>query len=343
MAPKELHSGGQPVEERRVRQGDLSWVPAVSEKGNFRVWYIKFKNFAKSYLSTEVYPNAEARRDGYYNALMKAADLGANDQFVLDLDLYDSAGIQCEALLEKMKLKYMPRDAHEALRLSKEFYAFNRDGKLGESIAQLNLLLLECRKAGFTPDDECILMKYRHLLRREEIPIFEMYLARDSLSGKRPLGESDAEQTKRVIELLALDKEGIPKKQESGGFAGGAFSKESGKGKGKQNKEPRRAGFSGGNAEQTGANKTECSKCGRPNCKSLKTKNMSDCNAHNKECSKCKETGHYAKCCKKKAQNAQQGQKQKAKKQAHFAEAEDYEESGAEDVPPGFQKCQPRA
>ena len=171
--------------------------------------------------------------------------------------------------------------------------------------------------------------------------MFEVYLSKDQLAGNRPEGESDADQTRRVLELLALDKEGTTKQQETSGFAGGAFGNGSSAGKGKgRGKGPRRAGYNGGeNRDQKSSNQVGCKNCGWYHCKSLVSKKQSDCKASKIVCHECGQKGHYQKYCPKGAGN----QKQKAR--VHFAEAEEHEGcgSGCDDVPPGFQRCQPKA
>ena len=336
----ELNTGGLASEDRRcVRQGELSWVPAFEKNVNFRLWFFQFKIGAETYLNQDVYPDAKGRRYGFLNALMRAASLGRNDGLLIDLELYDSAGIYCEALLEKIKQKYMPKDALLRVKMSEEFFNFKREGKLGESVERLNMPVLECRKARYEPDDATLQLKYRVLLRKEEVPMFEVYLSKDTGTQE---DEASAEKTRRVLELLALDKEGISSKQDAVGFCGGAFREGPKSGKrhshhGKRQDNPRRAGFGGGgHSEQKVANQSECKKCGKAGCKSMSSKDQNDCPANKFKCNGCGQKGHWFKCCPK--QNKQHNQKARV----NFAEAEDHEE-GCDSIPPGFQGCQPKA
>ena len=217
MAPRnndrsrEPNTGGPSEDRTRVRQGELGWVPGLEKNANFRLWYFQFRNGAKAYLNTQVYPDAEDRRYGYLNALTRAAQLGKNDALLIQLELYDNAGLYCEALVDKMKEKYLPKDNIMKTKMCEEFFAFKRDGRLGESVEKLNNLMLECQKAGYEPDENSVQMKYKTLLRKDEITTFELYMSRDQLSGTRPDGETVVEQTRRVMELLALDREGVSK------------------------------------------------------------------------------------------------------------------------------------
>jgi hypothetical protein len=353
MPPKdrsESHIGSQSSEERRgVRQGELGWVPGLEKNANFRLWYFQFRNGAETYLNTDVYPDPRSRRFGFLNALTRAAQLGKNDALLIQLELYDNAGLYCDALVDKIKQKYLPKDNIMKTKMCEEFFAFKREGRLGESVEKLNNLMLECQKAGYEPDESSVQMKYKTLLRKDEITTFELYISRDQLSGTRPDGESVVDQTRRVMELLALDREGVSKQlQEATGFSGGAFGTSSGDGKkrGKRRgKGPRRQGYSGGadNGKQQITNKSQCKKCGRHNCKSLETGKATDCYYHTQTCNACGATGHKASCCPK-AASKQQYDKSKPKARVHFAGAEDADcDEEFNDVPPGFQGCQPKA
>ena len=83
----------------------------------------------------------------------------------MDLELYDLVGIYCESLLEKLREKHMPKDALLKTKMAEEFFAYKREGRLGDSVARLSTLVLECRKAGYVPDDSTLQMKSRLLLR----------------------------------------------------------------------------------------------------------------------------------------------------------------------------------
>ena len=351
------HIGGPSEDRNRVRPGELLWVPALEKNGNFRLWYFKFRNGAQTYLSEDVYPDASKRRYGYLNALTRAADLGKNDALLVQLELYDSAKIYCDALLEKIKQKYMPRDNILRTKMYEVFSGFKREGKLGDSIEKLNNVLLECLKAGFEPDGASLELKYRSLLRMDELTTFELYLTRDNINGK-PLGESDVDQIRRVMEQMAIDKEGVSKQQESAafGFCGGAFNGQNSKdgkkrGKGKKDKGPRRQGYSNGADGSKNADRStptvSCNRCGRSNCKSVSTKNASDCYYFKQKCHECGATGHKATCCPRK--DAAGKDNHKKHHRVHFADADaaDADCSGADqdgdlNIPPGFQGCQPR-
>ena len=335
MGPKssECNIGGLSEDRNCVRRGELGWVPGLQRNGNFRLWYFQFRNGAMTYLNERVYPNAEERRYGFLNALTRAAQMGNNEELLLELELLDSDNVQCEELLERVKQIYQPQDALLEQKASEEFFSFRREGKLGETVRKLNSLVLECKKAGYKPDEKALRLKYKSLLRKDEVALFEVYLSKDEAAES----EKSDQHIRRVLEAYARDREGISSKQEAAGFCGGSFGNSSdAKNKGKSQKQPRRAGYSGGgNRESKAPDTSECKKCGRSNCKALKSKTASDCHAHKLKCSGCGQTGHFLKCCFKKAQ------KQKAK--ANFAEADDQEDADYDDVPPGFLGGQPKA
>ncbi len=118
MAPRvenrpEPHTGSQSSEERRgVRQGELGWVPGLEKNANFKLWYFQFRNGAETYryLNTDVYPDQRSRRFSFLHALTRAAHTGKNEDLLIQLELYDNAGLCCEALVDKIKQKLLSND-----------------------------------------------------------------------------------------------------------------------------------------------------------------------------------------------------------------------------------------
>ena len=337
---------GGPSEERRgPKQGELQWVPALERRGNFRLWLFQFRSGADLYLSKDVYPAPAVRRLGYLNALTRAATLGKNEELLLELELLHTEGHECEDLLEKIVKIYQPQDVLLKQRAGEELLAFRREGKLGEALRKLNTLVLECKKAGYRPDVETLCLKYKSLLRKDEIALFEVYFAKDEQNDD----ETNDQRMRRVMEAYARDREGILKQQEQAGFAGAAFGQQgsrnnaNGRGRGGQRGRRsggRRHGYLGGDSKQqgSGGNNKGCSKCGSSSCKSLSSGKASDCYYFKLKCNRCKATGHKAVCCPELSND----KKGKAQACAVQEDDNDHESQGVEDNPPGFQRRQPR-
>ena len=117
MAPRvenrpEPHTGGPSEERRGVRQGELGWVPGLEKNANVdvKLWYFQFCNGAETYLNTDVYPDQRSRRFSFLHALTRAAHMGKNEDLLIQLELYDNAGLCCEAVVDKIKQKLLPND-----------------------------------------------------------------------------------------------------------------------------------------------------------------------------------------------------------------------------------------
>lgn len=335
---------GNGEERRGPKQGELQWVPPLERRGNFRLWLFQFRAGADLYLSQEVYPVPEVRRLGYLNALTRAATLGKNEELLIELELLHAEGSECEALLDKVVKIYQPQDALLKQRAGEELLAFKREGRLGESLRKLNTLVLECRKAGYRPESETLCLKYKSLLRKDEVALFEVYFAKDEIAE----GESTDQRMRRVLEAYARDREGILKEQEHAGFAGAAIGNRQGsrggangrgRGGGKRGRGGRRHGYLGGDSKQQGSGGGDkgCSKCGATNCKALTTGKASDCFYFKLKCRRCHQVGHKASCCPQASDRKPNGQAYAAQ------EGDDHEdESQGGDNPPGFPPRQPR-
>ena len=193
-------------------------------------------------------------------------------------------------------------------------------------------------------------LKYKSLLRKDEIALFEVYIAKDAQTGN----ETDDQRMRRVMEAYARDREGILKQQEQAGFAGASFGNQqgskctygaNGRGGNKRGRGNggRRHGYVGGDSKQpgSGSGSKSCSKCGSTSCKSLSSGKASDCYYFKLKCNRCKVVGHKASCCP-------QGADKKHNNNAQACAAHEDENDqlgdfqGVEDNPPGFPRRQPR-
>ena len=306
-------NGGLSGGIQKIRQGQIDWVSAVPKAASFKSWLFRFKTGAKMYLSKKVYPEEEERRYAWLNALLRAATLGENEEMISLLELYDSSGVTCEELIEKLEKKFLPEEETERKKVTLSFMAYSRGNKsLTVAVKELKILLLDCERYGFKPDDATRKAKYESLLLSSELPFFTLYLNADLGNKTESLqGEKESEKVIRVLEKYGRDQDGI-KSIESGNshsFAGSSFSPQR---RQERDKQPRRKGFKPGNSDGKGqansTQKTECKKCGNV-CPAMK--GTGACPAKEKACNKCGKIGHFEKVCfssaKKKDNNAKAG------------------------------------
>lgn len=172
---KNSHNGGP-----SVRKGQIDWVPAIKNVGELRLWLIKMSAGTRIFLSKEVYPDEEERRWAFKYACIHAASIGHFDEMVLYIELLDADEITCEKLLKKIEEKFLPAQDIERKKSSAAFMAYTRRGKsLSEAVKELKVLVLECKKLGYSPDKETLITKYESLLASQELPLYRIYLKQD--------------------------------------------------------------------------------------------------------------------------------------------------------------------
>lgn len=301
QTPKNSHNGGPSEEQaRRIRRGQIDWIVGLEKATEFKSWVFKFKMGAHTYLSKEVYPDAEERRFAWVNALIRASSLGKFQELCDQVELLDAAGYRCEKLLEKIEKRYLPVTEVERKRATSQYLSFSR-GKatLLESLKQLQHLLLECRKYGYYPGEETQIAKLEDLILPEERSVFRINVER--CFERRPEFDSDSriEKIMEVIEALGKDQEDIRKGGSSGPrFAGGSWRK------GNDKKGPRRKGHPERREEKSQGSKKpkQCGRCGKE-CPFARGEPKEKCFAFEKECRKCSKIGHFESVCKTKVAN----------------------------------------
>ena len=121
---------GSPSEDRgKVRKGQIDWVIGIAKATDFRKWSFKFTVGAKTYLSSDVYSDREERRYAWLMALIRAATLGGFEEMNNLIELYDSDGLRCEALLKKLEEAFMPVIEVERRKAVSAFMAYERGRK----------------------------------------------------------------------------------------------------------------------------------------------------------------------------------------------------------------------
>lgn len=291
------HIGGPSEDRGCIRKGQIDWVPAIRTSGEYELWEFQFRSMAYTYLSEDVYPKTEERRYAWINALIRAASLGKFTEMIQLLELLDTSGVRCEDLLKKLGEHFRPTNEVAKKKASSTFMSYQRKTKsLSEAVRELTVMVLECKKLGYKPDNDTLATKYESLLTAQELPLYRLYLKNDT-------SENESHQkTLRAIEELAKDSEASQQAEEgTPTFSGGAFGKRGGSGKG-----PRRQGYtqSGHQEQKTSSNGQhggkKCTYCGLK-CPASKGGPKEKCFAFGKECKKCQKIGHFANACKSKA------------------------------------------
>lgn len=286
-----LNIGG-PSEDRagRIRKGQLDWVENIDKPSDFRSWRYRFGIGARIYLSKEVYPNEEDRQSAWLMALIKAGS--KFPEMCQLIELYDNAGSKCEEILKKLADRFLPADDIDRKRATAQFMAYVRSRQsLLEATKGLKLVLLECQKFGYTPDNETVKAKFESLIRPEERPMYRLYLKNEEED------DTGYGQVLQAVEALGKDQEDASKGSSgvSTDFAGGAFSHGS---KEKKHRDPRRKGFLPRSGDGKSATQI-CDRCGK-NCPFTRGQDKTKCYAHDKPCKKCGKKGHFEKMCKTK-------------------------------------------
>jgi hypothetical protein len=291
---------GGPSEDRGIKKGELLWTPALKKDGDIRLWLFMFEAGAVMYLSKEVYPKTEERRYAWLNALIRAASLGGNEEMIRLLQLYDANGVRCEDLLKKIEAKFLPAQEIERKKVSTAFMHYQRENKtLTEAVKELKVLVMECAKLGYTPDDHTLQTKYESLLQNREVNFYRLYLKHDDYKD-----HEGAEKAIRVIEDIGRDDEaGLPGQDSTPPFSGGAWDKKKG---------PRRQGYTKNtpkdkpSGQQRQEDGKKCKYCG-DHCPGMKGEGKEKCFAWGKKCTKCNKQNHLASMCK--AQKGSKGAK----------------------------------
>ena len=281
------HNGGPA--EGRIRKGQIDWVPGITKAVEYRLWSFKFKAGANTYLSKEVYSKAEERRWAWINALIIAATKGGFDEMVHLLELHDSNGVRCEEVLQKLEEKFLPAQDTERKKASSAFMGYQRRGKsLVQSVKELRVLVLECKKLGYSPDDQTLITKYESLLMPQEMPLYRLYIKNDDSTA------GDISKTIKALEDLGKDAEGARPEEMMDfeeGFNGGAFQK----------RKPMRKGFIPKKDTPNEIKKTNlCGSCGK-HCPASRGEGKEKCYAYGKECDKCHKKGHFKSVCRTKS------------------------------------------
>ena len=301
-SPATTSQSGSPHEgvekHSKIRPGQIDWVTALERPADFKSWLFRFRIGSKMYLSEKVYPDEDERRFAWLNALLRAATLGKNEEMIRLLELYDNGGTTCEELLVNLEKRFMPEEEMERKRTTLAFMAFNRGKRtLTNAVKELKIVLLDCERYGFSPDDATRRAKYESLLLSSELPFFTLYLNADksqlSIATNR---ESETEKVIRVLEKYGRDQDGIRSVDNGNGptFAGSSFSDNR---KGSKEKKPKRKGFAtfaNGREENPNRNTPPCKKCGRV-CAAVK--GTGACPAQDRTCNKCGKIGHFEKQC----------------------------------------------
>lgn len=284
---------GGPSEDR-PRKGEMSWIPSIKKPGDIRSWNYKFRTGAGLFLSEKVYRDNAERKLAWETALLKAAS--EFDEMCQLIEIFSTAGYDCEALLNKIVEHYVPSLEIDRKKSAARFMAFSRGNlTLHTALKQYNLLLLECKKYDFDPGDVTVCTKLETLLKPEEMVMYNLYL------NMQPAGTSIRQRAFGAVEALGKAKEDCKETETDGPFfAGGAYNK------GKKLKE-RRSGYDpndahrkakGSNFQQPSGGKT-CTRCGK-RCPLANGGDKTKCFAFEKKCRKCDKLGHFESMCKTK-------------------------------------------
>ena len=288
-----------------IRKGHLDWVTGIANASEFRSWSFAFSKGAKMFLSVEAYTKEDERMDAFMNAYLRAAHLGGFDDMRTMLELYDRKGIKGEEILKKLQDRYLPTAEIEKKKAMQNFLKFDKGGRsLFQAVKDLNVLLLECFKAGYQPDDLTVQGIFEGLVPANQLTLYR--ILKEKMSSLKALSaltpEEDLKYTMQAVEEMGKVQEMANMANDEPPFAGGAFGKDKrGKGKGKWN--PKRKGYNnaenGTNDREQAQQKSKCTRCGK-RCPYSKGQPLDTCYAYNKDCHKCGGKGHYGPLCKTK-------------------------------------------
>ena len=271
-----------------VRKGQIDWISPISQASEFKSWVFRFKMGATCYLSKAVYPEDEERRCAWQISLLRAATLGNFHEMLDMLELLDADGVTCEDVLEHLKKRFLPALETERKRAMQKFVNFTRGSRsLLDAVKELKVLLLDCRKQEYKPDEDTVMLKYESLLSSSDLPIFRLY--------QMKVGDTGTEMGRfmRALEELAQDQ--VPQKPEGtqGGqpFAGAAVN-------GRKN--------GAANDKQGNGDRRKCTYCGHGNCPTLSGEGKEECPAFGQECRKCGKKGHFKSVCRSKEELPEQ-------------------------------------
>lgn len=314
---RNITDGGPSEDRGKIRKGQIDWIPPIAKATDFKLWLFKFKTPADIYLSKTVYPDAEERRGAYLNALLIAATKGEFEDMCRMLELLNSSNVTCEELLKKLEAYFLPSIDQERRQVTAKFEEFKRGQKtLKTALKELQLIIMECRKAGYTPDEQTARSKYERLLTSpSEWQAYRMQLKQ----AAEEVTESPLKATIRIIEELAHDLD-LFQPEEAGNvdFGGGAF-RNGARGvrrNGIEKAKPKQQAAGQTSQKQTSSKKSgpskehphnkKCTYCGKA-CPSAKGEGKEKCPAFSKQCSRCGMNDHFAIVCRNKVKDGKAG------------------------------------
>ena len=279
-----------------VRKGQIDWISPISKPSEFKSWAFRFRMGAAVYLSDTVYDIEAERVCAWQIALQRAATLGSFDEMGQLLELLHEDGVSCEDLLTSLEKRFLPALETERKKAMQQFVSYARGkNSLMQAVKDLKVVLLECRRQKYKPDDETVIMKYESLLSANDLPIFRLYQTR--------FQEGTAmERFLTALEELAKDQEGQQQDANQGGppFAGGAVSSNGNRGNRQGTK---LKGYRGSGDQDEGR---KCKYCGHGNCPALNGEDKESCPAFGKPCLNCGKKGHFKSVCRSPAKDSNQ-------------------------------------
>jgi hypothetical protein len=290
-----------PVRTGGVRKGQIDWITPISKPAEFKSWAFRFKMGASVYLSKQVYDIETERVCAWQIALQRAATLGNFTEMNQLLELLHEDGVECEDLITHLEKRFLPALEIERKKAMQEFQSFTRGKKsLMQAVKDLKVVLLECYRQKYKPDDDTVILNYESLRSPTDLPIFRLYQTRF---------QSGATMTKflTALEELAKDQEGQKPDSQQGGapFAGGAVNSQGNGAAGKRSSRRggRQKGYRGA-GDQDEAKK--CKYCGHGNCPALNGDEKDRCPAFGKQCLNCGKKGHFKSVCRSPPKDSRQ-------------------------------------
>jgi hypothetical protein len=219
-----------------------------------------------------------------------------------DIRLFDSQGLKCERLLERLDTEYKSLEEAEKQKAIDALLAMKRSPQgLSKTLNDVEKLRLECSARGHVISDDLMMGIINRLLTADESVSATMF-AKDAhgtvtlerklkvlreVAGLREAAGSDAAGSRKEhSEFSGLSQNNGFKKH----------GKSSGTGQG------RRAGVGPGDRDIEPGEKKSMDKCGR--CGRNKHRDGASCPAANETCRKCQKKGHFERVCKASASAA---------------------------------------